>query len=551
MGRPKGSKNKPKITTNESINNGVADAIIEENTNNKSIQQDFSFEEFARSAAASNPAINQLIDSGIFSPYLLNNLLKWSEGYPCEYTRDEVVKLIKDPVKNEKAIRQMHLYFYHNNLFYKRIIEYFASMLTFKHWEKPLLLYDDEIETSAFKKSYAKVKDFFNKFNVDEEFRYVTETVLGDDVGYYYIIEDKNEINLFKLPSDWCMITGKQNHTHTFQFNMVYFLRYGVQKIENYPQEFQDEWERLMGLEDQNAIKKEPFLWYEVKPENSYVFKFNNLLSTVICPFMGLFLDLLQIVEYKNLIKSKAQLEATQIIFQKIPLNTDKGAKNPYMINAKDAGKFHKALKTSLPEGGEGLFRAVTSPCDINSVNLNKSDNKDNLVGKAESDFYNSTGTSQLLFNSENTTGMALLKAINVDESFLFHLLRQYERFLTREINKRTNRIRFKVNMPNLTYYNTKDELTAQLGAGQYGIPNKSLILNAAGINQIDASTMTKFESFLGFDKDWIPLLNSHSTNGADINNKGGRPKGEVVSDSTEVTIDNDSNISRGTGKSY
>lgn len=549
MGRIKGSKNKPKVNPTTNIpNDNIADAIISENIN--SGQKDFTFEEFAKGAASNNPALNQLMQSGLVSPYLLNDLLKWSEGYPYEYSRDEVVKLIKDPVKNEEAIRQMHLYFYHNNLFYKRIIEYFAGMLTFKHNEKPLLLDDDEIETSAFKKSYSKVKDFFNKFNVEEEFRYVTETILGDDVGYYYVIEDKNEINLFKLSSDWCMITGKQDHTHTFKFNMTYFFRYGVQKIENYPKEFQDEWLRLQGLEDQKSIKSAPFLWFAVDPEKSYVFKFNNLLSTVICPFMGLFLDLLQIVEYKNLIKSKAELDATQIVFQKIPLNTDKGSKSPYMINAVDAGKFHKALKTSLPQTGEGLIRAVTSPMDITSVNLNKSDNNDNLVGTAERDFYNSTGVSQLLFNSEDTTGIALLKAIGVDETFIFHLLRQYERFLTREVNKTTNRIRFKVNMPNLTYYNRSDELALQLSAGSYGIPNKSLILNAVGINQVDASTMTKFESFLGFDKDWIPLLNSHTMNSSDPNNKGGAPsKGDKISDSTEVGQDAGTNVNRGTGK--
>jgi hypothetical protein len=423
-------------------------------------------------------------------------------------------------------------------------------MLTFNHNEKPLLLNDDEMDTSAFTKSYAKVKDYFNKFNVKEEFRYVTETVLGEDVGYYYIVEDSNEINLFKLSSDWCMITGKEDHTHTFQFNMTYFFRYGVERIENYPLEFQIELARLEGL-DPKTTQNAPFLWYTVDPEKSYVFKFNNLLSTVIPPFMGVFLDLLQIVEYKNLIKSKAELDATQLLFQKIPLNTDKGSKSPYLINATDAGKFHKALKTSLPSGGEGLFRAVTSPCDISSVNLSHSDNKDSLVGKAESDFYNNLGVSQLMFNSKDTTGIGLIKAIGVDETFLFHLLRQYERFMTREVNKTTNRIRFKVNMPNLTYFNRGDELISQLAAGAYGIPNKSLILNAAGIDQVDSSTMSKFEAFLGFGTDWIPLLNSHTMNSSDPTNTGGAPQkpDNQIAPSTATGRDAGSNAKRNTGK--
>ena len=509
-------------------------------------QQSF-FEEFAKAStsATANPYINNMMSST--NPYLLNELLKWSEGTPYEYTRDEVVKLLKDPVTNEKAIRQMHLYFYHNNLFYKRIISYFSSMLTFKHYEKPLLLDESEIGTSAFKKSYNKVKKFFNKFNVEEEFNTVMETVMGEDVGYYYVIESEDKITLMKLPSDWCKLTGKTDYGYKFQFNMVYFFRYGVELIENYPDELKEEMATILSG-DVEKLRNEPYLWHEISIENSIVFKFNELISTIMPVWNSLFLDLLEIVEYKNLIKSKATLEATQIILQKIPMRTDKDAtkNDPYLISGTDTGKFHQALKTALPQSGSGLFRAITSPCEVTSVDLNHSDNKDNLIGTAEKNFYNETGVSQLLFNSDNTTGMALLKAIGVDETFLFHMLRQFERFLTREANKGSGKFRFKINMPNLTYYNTKDELTTQLAAGQYGIPNKSLILNAAGINQIDASAMDKFEKFLGFKDDWTPLMNSHVMSG---NDKGGAPtKGDKITDSTEVGQEDSSNINRGLG---
>ena len=510
------------------------------------------FEEFAKSATNYNsPSMTNMMNEGLFSPYLLNNLLKWAEGTPYEYSRDEVVKLLKDPVKNEKAIRNMHLYFYHNNLFYKRIIIYFSSMLTLKHWEKPLLLDDSEIKTPSFKRSYGKVKKFFNKFNVEEELRSVMETVIGQDVGYYYVLESKDSINLMKLPTDWCMITGKTSYGYKFQFNMVYFLRPGADLIETYPQEFIDDFNSLFASENTKMNKQhklEPFLWHEVDIENSIVFKFNNEISTVVPVFTGLFLDLLEIVEYKNLIKSKATLDATQIIFQKIPIRTDKDAtkNNAYLLDGLDAGKYHKALKTSLPQSGEGLFRAITSPCDISSVKLDKSDNKDSLVGTAEANFYNSSGVSQLLFNSNNTTGMALLKAINSDESFITHMLRQFERFLTREVNKGTGKYRFKVNMPNLTIYNTSDALTDEISGGTYGIPNKSLILNALGINQVDAGTMKSFDSFLGFDE-WIPLLNSNVMSGKD--DKSGAPsKGDKITDSTEKGQDLGENLNRNLG---
>lgn len=513
-------------------------------------QQSFSFEEFAKAASATNNSyINNLMSSGLFSPYLLNNLLKWSEGTPYEYTRDEVVQLLKDPIKNEQAIRNMHLYFYHNNLFYKRIISYFASMLTLKHNEKPLILDESEMDTPSFKRSYAKVRKFFNKFNVEEEFRNVMETIVGEDIGYYYIVESQDNIKLFKMPTDWCKLTGKTDYGYKYQFNMVYFLRYGVTLIEDYPREFQDEYNTLFSGENAKKNKLEPYLWHEVTVENSIVFKFNELISTIIPVWTGLFLDLLEIVEYKNLIKSKATLEATQLIFQKIPMRTDKDVtkNDPYLISGTDAGKYHLALKTSLPQSGEGLFRAITSPCTIESVKLDKSDNKDSLVGTAEKNYYNSAGVSQLIFNSENTTGMALLKAIGVDETFLFHMLRQFERFLTREVNRGTGKFRFKVNMPDLTYFNTDDKLTTWISAGQSGVPNKSLILNAAGINQVDAPIMKKFDSFLGFD-DWTPLPSSHTQSG-DSSDKGGAPsKGNKISDSTEKGQDLGENVNRNLG---
>jgi hypothetical protein len=510
------------------------------------------FDEFAKAVASSgNSNMIDMMNSGLLSPYLLNDLLKWSEGTPYEYTRDEVVKLLKNPVKNEKAIRNMHLYFYHNNLFYKRIVTYFTSMLTFKHYEKPLILDESEITTSTFKRSYAKVRRFFNKFTVEEELRAVMETVVGQDVGYYYVMESQQKITLKKLPTDWCMLTGKTDYGYKFQFNMVYFLRPGADLIDTYPQEFIDDFNSLFSGDDAASNKNEPYLWHEVTVENSIVFKFNDSISTVIPVFSGLFLDLLEIVEYKNMIKSKAQMDCSTILFQQIPLRTDKDANknDAYMISGTDAGKFHQALKTSLPQAGEGTFRAITSPCSISAVDLKHSDNKDSLVGTAESAFYNSSGVSELLFNSGGTSGMALLKAIGVDETLIFHMLRQFERFLTREVNKTTGKVKFKVNMPDLTYYNTADKLTQYISAGTNGIPNKSLILNAVGIDQVDAPIMKSFDSFLGFD-DWMPLLNSNVMSGGNPNDKGGAPsKGDKVTDSTAKGQDLSENLNRNLGK--
>jgi hypothetical protein len=531
-GRPR--KNPPKEVKKEETNN-----------QNNQQAQDFSFEEFAK--GLNNPMVTDMMNKGLFSPQMLNSLLKWADGMPYQYSRDNIIELLKDPVKNEKAIRQMHLYFYYNNLFYKRTISYFASMFTYKYNLIPLVLDVSEINTASFKRSYAKAKKWAFKFNEADEFRKVTETCIGEDVGYYYIIENQDTIHLQKLPSDWCMITGRTNYGYTFKFNLMYFMRYGITEIENYPPEIVNEWMRLMN-DDPEIFKREPFLWMDINPENSVVFKFNENVATILPVFLGLFLDLIEIVEFKQLIKSKAQLEAIQLIFQKIPLKNEKDSsanKDPMLINASLAGKFHQSIKTSLPDSGLGLYRVITSPCDVSTISLKDSNNKNDLVGVAEQSYFNSAGISQLLFNSEGQSGMALLKSIMADESFIFHILRQYERFMTREINKSTGKFRFKVDMPNLTVYNTDDKLTSYITAGQNGIPNKSKILNASGINQLEAENISAFEKFLGFDE-WQPLSSSYTQSG---NDKGGAPsKGDKVSDSTIVGQEAESNINRNLG---
>ena len=525
----------------------------ESNENINITKQDY-FEEFAKTVQT--PALNALLGvNWMQNPYYMNSLIKWQDGSPLKYTREQIVQFINNPMQNEQSIRNMHLYFYYTNLFYKRVVEYFASMLIFKYNLYPCGLSRKEMNGSAFQKSFTRTKSWLRKFNVEETFRNIMETLIGEDVFFGYIRESKNGISIQKMPSDpqWCKIIRRTEYGFQYAFNFMYFFRPNSMAVDDFDPWFVEKLIELFGEDWNSANNKDVMMscWVELDPKIAPCFKFNNIQSTVISPMLGVFLDLVEIDDYRQLKKTRTTLDTVQLLCQKIPTREkDNGTanKSPMLLDGTTARKYHEAVKSDLPEG----VRVVTTPMSIESIRFDKAaENKDDIVGTAASNYYKSSGVSEMLFNSDDMSGMALLKSIESDSSYVDHLYLQFERFLTTQINKISGGFEYRLEFSRLTKYNVDDKLPLYLQSAQYGFP-KGKILNCLGYNNIDIQEVNDFEDFLGLNE-LTPLMNSHVMSGSDLTNKGGRPKnqGGKVSESTEEVQNTEGNANRGTGISY
>lgn len=462
------------------------------------------------------------IDSYNDIPLWLNGALRKLYTNPYKYTKEQILKFIENPNQFSKELRQLHQYLMNTSFHYKRLVYYFASMLTFDYFLYPIDTNFDDIDKKSFQKSFRKTLDFTEKFNIKDEFSRVMRVILGEDVGYYYLRENNGALTLQRMPSDYCMIVNKNEVGFQYAINLNYFSQPGI-NIKNYP------------LEIQNAYNKRteyPDGWFTLSFENAIAFKFED--TALILPiFMGLYADILDIFEYKEMFKDKSALDASQIIAQRIPMDTKSSKPDALLISLDKAEFFHNNIKKGLPPN----VKVVTSPMDINSILVKKEENKDNIVGQAMENFFQSAGVSETLFGKQVTGSVGLLQSIIVDASFVINCYRQFERWINYQLSKRIGRYKFKICFPDITSFNWKDKFDKYLKAAEFGY-SKSTVACAMGLTPTQFLGLNYLENTLDMVNILQPLQSSHTQSGT---NSGGAPQKDTdqLTDNGLKTRDN------------
>jgi hypothetical protein len=290
---------------------------------------------------------------------------------------------------------------------------------------------------------------------------------------------------------------------------MNYFLLPSV-NIDDYPSDFK------VYFDEMQKGKTNTGTYYVIlDPDKSVCFKFDENNATVVPPLLGLFLDVLEINEYKDLIKSRAVLDSYMLVHQKIPMRTDKDAKSDsFLITLDNAAKFHANTKANTPEGVE----VVTSPMDLSAIKIDRSQNKDSIVGLAEQNFYKSAGVSQMLFaDSQNQVGIKY--SVQTDESFVIHMYRQFERWINLQLDKISGKYKFRLRFPDITFYNQSDKQTTFKEAATLGI-GKMMYGASLGLSPSELLDMAAYENAMELDTLFKPLQSSHTQT-----NEGGRPQ--------------------------
>lgn len=467
---------------------------------------------------------------------LLNQILKEQDVINKKYKKEDVAKWLDNPSNNEASLRKVHLYLLGQSMFYRRIIDYFASILTFDYVLIPMCKNPKDLESTAFQKSYYNTLDFLEKFNIKDQFIRMMKQITGEDVGFYFLREEKDTITMQKMPTDYCKIVDFNNIGYVYAMDMSYFDKNGV-NIENYANEvkqayklYKNKGDKLQRLENTTAP----------------LFKFNENTAIVTPPFISLYYDIFDLMDFKELIKNKALLDNWKILFQRIPMKNDKDASiNNFLIDLDTAGQFHNAIKQNLPQKGVSV---VTSPMEVSSVITDKNQSQNSLLEYAETSFYNSVGVSNLLFNSSNSGTIGLSYSVKTDEMFVINLYRQFERWINYQINSRTGKkFTFKVMFPDITYFNRQEKTDSYFKMAQFGFP-KSLVACSMGLTPFEFKGLTDFENAMNLVDTLIPLQSSHTGNNAS-DDVGGRPqKAEGdLSDNGAKTRNNQGNQNRAT----
>lgn len=431
------------------------------------------------------------------------------------FTRENVTTYLSNPMRYHKDLQRMSAYLYDNSPHYRRLINYFARMPTLDHYVEPYGLdMTKSINEKTFRNNYLKAVDLAELMNIKFEFGKAMLSAWKVGTFYGYELFTKESYFIMELPYEFCQISGISDGVFTFSFDMSYFERNADQLL-MYPKEFVSMFNAYKG-----GSKPK---WQEVDPTKSICIKINMDSYYDIPPFAGVFADIFDIEDYKELRKLAEVMGNYKFIVEKIPLRDNSDKNNDFLVDLTTVNLFHNKTANLLPEE-IGIF---STPFDIDTVEFNKDTSTVDGVANAERGFYSGTGTSQMLFNGTNATQASLSKSINVDEAEVFFVLKQIEKVIETKIKSEIKgAYKFRVKILDNTVFNREANTDLLLKNAQYGLPVKTMLCASLGLTPSATVAMSYLENdILALAENFIPLVSSHTATPEDI--KGGKPESD------------------------
>jgi len=431
----------------------------------------------------------------------------------------------------------MSRYFFNISGEYRRLVWYFATILTYDYLIIPKIKDDDFINNEGklkkLNQAFQTILDYTDNSHLQELSRFINLIVILDGVfyGYERVLDDN--ISIQQLPFEYCRSDYKIDGCYAIEFNFRFFDLYTktedkIKIFNQFPPEFlQTYLDYKAGKFNELSSTPE---WQQLNPEFARCHKLTDIATPFLSP---VFTELINLKEYKDLDKSQTEMDLFKLIVQELPTDAKTGLP---LLKLEEGQALHTNAKKMITKDGVDV---LTTPLKVEAVNLQEKGQtlRDN-IDRAENTVYNSAGTPRLLFNDGSTGSVGLSASIANDESILTPLLDQTIRWYNNKFNKyliRNKNFTFEILMPLITIFNRKEKWEMWKEGATLGY-SKLLPLIALGIKQSTFLNLLKYENdILGLIDKMIPLQTSY-TNANDpgrpeIDEKKLTPNGEKQKD--------------------
>ena len=476
---------------------------------------------------------NVLWNYAQLSDFIIRDLNEGSRTRYTVHNRSNVSNFLSDPIRYSKDLQGVSSYIYNNSSHYRRLINYFANLPTLDHYvEMRNVNLTEDIDHDSILEQYTRAIEKVESMNIKYEFSKVLKVAWKLGTFYGYEVVNNDSYFIYELPYEHCQVSGIMEGIFTFSFDMSYFDG-EEEELERYPDEFTSMYREYQTSGD---------AWQEVNPEYSVCIKINDEIYYDLPPFVGLFVDIFDIEEYKAMEKVNAVLENYKFIVQKIPMRDNTTLNNDFLVDLKTVNAFHGKTLQVVPEE----VGVISSPFEIDTIEFSKDKTNRDGVREAERGLYSAGGINQALFNTEKPTQGTLQRSINVDESDVFKILRQIETQINIKIkNELGSDTLFYVSILDNTVFNRKENTAELLKGAQASLPLKLRLLASYGMSPSAGVSMNILEDkILQLTDSFIPLRSSHTQSS---DNDGGRPEmeEEELTDGGEEQRDRGDNESR------
>lgn len=467
----------------------------------------------------------------------------WSKRYGSEstvryreYTPEEVDRIINssDLLGQQKLSRS---YFYKDG-FYKRIILYYATLLTYTGLLIPNPAIGKSLSTPHIAKRYYSTLEYVDKMNLAEIMTKMSIGVLIDG-AYYGIIQNTSKENfvLLDLPTTYCRSCYVDvNGDEVVEFNVSYFdtiIDADVRKeiLNTYPKIVSDYYKGYKG--EKKGRKTVNTAWMKIPTDVGVCF--------TLVGESPLFLSTIpETIRYDKAVdrQEDAELEEIKkIIVQKIPHLAD----GTLLFEPDEAEVIHNGT-VGMMKGNKNVS-VLTTYADVDAiVSKTTADNEASSLEKMLQNVYASAGVSSQVFAPLGVQAIKL--AIINDISLMMILANKYARFVTRVINSLfgNSNISFKYSILPLSLYNQSDFITDSFKLAQSGY-SYLLPAVAMGMSQREIVNVKELENdVLNLQEKFIPLSSAYTQSNGDGNDKVGAPE-KKLEDKAQKTIQNEDAI--------
>ena len=518
------------------------------------------------------------------NPYVQNTRIKGITTRPANYTKAQVAAMIEKPEANEKPLRAVEHGLEYSAYPLQHIRWTYQNLLTYHNYIAPEFADEAETKRDEFWREWKLTERLRRTINPKEKAHEIAGQVLQEGKVFYICRtsadKPRNRINhafMQQLPSDWCKIVGFNNKTkYTVAFDLMYFTQYGTdirqfgdlfapyissfaEVVEPAPQ---GTGKTLLFAEkshiNMSKVKRQLFneaeiyfqngrwfYWVALPADQVFTFEADDTNRNVVSPFVGLFIDMIQLAQMEQLQLELLQNPLVSLVLGEIDTWDSKDTNQADQFKVSDTQRrFFEALFTDMlaanNTGGIGLFAAPYRNMRLES--LTEAPSAMDIVTKGYQDTISKSGLSGILPSASDTRAGAVQVSFQIECQFLKTVYVCFERMMAVLIGRLNLRYEWRFRMFGSLYEDEKTEERAMKGM-EHGILPDLIIYNALRDRSIlDDLTISDAILASNIADKRRPLITSFSAkqeDGLPPRSEGGRPAAEgVTTDGNEGDAD-------------
>lgn len=427
---------------------------------------------------------------------------------------DTIASALENPYSNVSTLQQQAELMRVINGNLKEIINYKSNLLTYDHYLVPLDA--SKFMTKGqdnFFKSYRKACLELEKYNLKTLCPWILESEFRKGEIYLYKQETSDSITFVSLPEDLCKVT------YTESFMLGYSIKLSginTKQLGYYPTDIQDLYASYKAgtlKNDENFVDN----YYKLPLENAIAFLPEVIESKGIPYYSGLLLDLSRIKDLADASMENIEANNFKLIHQLLPTDDD----GDLSIEPETATFYHRALVKNVRDG----IGVVSSPYPIDSVSLQTNKVSDyEEINNLTKNVYDTAGIDSNLFNGDNRSStQSVIYGTIVDSLVPLNLLDRIKIWLNYAFSKNSALKNFRLCFCDTTKFNKEEKIGASCNRLTTWA-SKLEYLGLCGYSPLEALNILQIESILDFSNLMMPLMNSHTMSGTDIQGEGGRP---------------------------